>query len=212
MPFMTRRTLGASAAALIFAATTAQAQQMSSPMGPTTPPVRIRATIETVSGTMLTAKSRDGAELKVKLADNGPVNEVVPQTLADIKDSSYIAVTAMPQPDGSQKAVAILIFPEAMRGVGEGFRPWDLEANSTMTNATVAEQVKSTDGQTITVKYKDGDKKVLVTPATIIVTYKKAAASDLKAGQKIFVAAAKKLDDGTLEAPNVAYGDVGVWR
>jgi hypothetical protein len=214
MTIMTRRTLGASAAALIFAASfaAAQAQQMSSPMAPATPPVRIRATIETVSGAMLTAKSRDGAEMKVKLADNAPVNEVVPVSLADIKDNSYIAVTAQPQPDGSQKAVAILIFPEAMRGVGEGHRPWDLEANSTMTNATVAEQVKSTDGQTITVKYKDGDKKVLVTPATIIVTYKKSTASELKAGQKIFVAAAKKLDDGTLEAPNVAYGDVGVWR
>jgi hypothetical protein len=206
--------LAASAAALIVAAgfAAAQAQQMSSPMAPATPPVRIRATIETVSGDMLTAKARDGAELKVKLAANAPVNEVVPVSLADIKDNSYIAVTAQPQPDGSQKAVAILIFPEAMRGVGEGFRPWDLEANSTMTNATVAEQVKSTDGQTVTVKYKDGDKKVVVTPATIIVTYKKSAAGELKAGQKIFVAAAKKLDDGTLEAPNVAYGDVGVWR
>jgi hypothetical protein len=214
MPFMTRRTLGASAAALIFAAgfAAAQAQQMSSPMAPTTPPVRIRATIESVSGDMITAKSRDGAEMKVKLAANAPVNQVVPVTLADIKDNSYIAVTAMPQPDGSQKAVAILIFPEALRGTGEGFRPWDLEPNSTMTNATVAEQVKSTDGQTITVKYKDGDKKVLVTPSTVIVAYKKASASDLKTGQKIFVAAAKKLDDGTLEAPNVAYGDVGVWR
>jgi Domain of unknown function (DUF5666) len=198
------RTLGASAVALLFAASfaAAQAPQM----------VRVRATLENVSAPMLTAKSRDGAEMKIKLADNAPVNEVVPMSLADIKDNSYIAVTAMPQPDGTQKAVAILIFPEAMRGVGEGFRPWDLDPNSTMTNATVAEQVKSTDGQTITVKYKDGDKKVLVTPATIIVTYKKAAASDLKAGQKIFVAAAKKLDDGTLEAPNVAYGDVGVWR
>jgi hypothetical protein len=174
--------------------------------------VRVRATLENVSVPMLTAKARDGAEMKIKLADNAPVNEVVPMSLADIKDNSYIAVTAQPQPDGTQKAVAILIFPEPMRGVAEGFRPWDLEPNSTMTNATVAEQVKSTDGQTITVKYKDGDKKVLVTPATIIVTYKKAAASDLKAGQKIFVAAAKKLDDGTLEAPNVAYGDVGVWR
>ena len=213
MPIMTRRTLAATAAAVIVAAgfAAAQAQQMA-PMAPANPPVRIRATIETVNGPMLTAKSRDGAELKVKLADNAPVNEVVPVTLADIKDNSYIAVTAQPQPDGSQKAVAILIFPEALRGTGEGFRPWDLEPNSTMTNATVAEQVKSTDGQTITVKYKDGDKKVLVTPATIIVTYKKSAASDLKAGQKIFVAAAKKLDDGTLEAPNVAYGDVGVWR
>jgi hypothetical protein len=214
MPFMTRRALAASAAAVIFAAgfAAAQAQQMSSPMAPATAPVRIRATIETVNGSMLTAKSRDGAEMKIKLADNAPVNQVVPVSLSDIKDNSYIAVTAMPQPDGSQKAVAILIFPEAMRGLGEGFRPWDLEPNSTMTNATVAEQVKSTDGQTITVKYKDGDKKVVVTPATIIVTYKKSAASDLKAGEKIFVPAAKKLDDGTLEAPNVAYGDVGVWR
>jgi hypothetical protein len=204
MTMMTGRTLGASAVALLFAASfaAAQAPQM----------VRVRATLENVSVPMLTAKARDGAEMKIKLADNAPVNEVVQASLADIKDNSYIAVTAMPQPDGSQKAVAILIFPEAMRGVAEGFRPWDLEPSSTMTNATVAEQVKSTDGQTLTVKYKDGDKKILVTPATIIVTYKKAAASDLKAGQKVFVAAAKKLDDGTLEAPNVAYGDVGVWR
>jgi hypothetical protein len=198
------RTLGASAVALLFAASFAAAQ------APQT--VRVRATLENVSVPMLTAKARDGAEMKIKLADNAPVNEVVKASLADIKDNSYIAVTAMPQPDGSQKAVAILIFPEAMRGVAEGHRPWDLEPNSTMTNATVAEQVAGTDGQTVTVKYKDGDKKILVTPATIIVTYKKAATSDLKAGQKIFVAAAKKLDDGTLEAPNVAYGDVGVWR
>ena len=204
MTMMTRRTVGASAVALLFAASfaAAQAPQM----------VRVRATLENVSVPMLTAKSRDGAEMKIKLADNAPVNEVVKASLADIKADSYIAVTAMPQPDGTQKAVAILIFPEAMRGVGEGHRPWDLEPNSTMTNATVAEQVAGTDGQTVTVKYKDGDKKILVTPATIIVTYKKSAASNLKAGQKIFVAAAKKLDDGTLEAPNVAYGDVGVWR
>jgi hypothetical protein len=204
MTMMTRRTLGVSAATLLFAASfaAAQAPQM----------VRVRATLENVSVPMLTAKSRDGAEMKIKLADNAPVNEVVKASLSDIKADSYIAVTAMPQPDGTQKAVAILIFPEAMRGVGEGHRPWDLEPNSTMTNATVAEQVAGTDGQTVTVKYKDGDKKILVTPATIIVTYKKSAASDLKAGQKIFVAAAKKLDDGTLEAPNVAYGDVGVWR
>jgi hypothetical protein len=201
---MMTRSLGASAVALLFAASFAAAQ------APQT--VRVRATLENVSVPMLTAKSRDGAEMKIKLADNAPVNEVVKASLADIKADSYIAVTAMPQPDGTQKAVAILIFPEAMRGVGEGHRPWDLEPNSTMTNATVAEQVAGTDGQTVTVKYKDGDKKILVTPATIIVTYKKAAASDLKAGQKIFVAAAKKLDDGTLEAPNVAYGDVGVWR
>ena len=104
-----------SAFALMFGASfaAAQAPQM----------VRVRATLENVSVPMLTAKSRDGAEMKIKLADNAPVNEVVQASLADIKDNSYIAVTAMPQPDGSQKAVAIRIFPEAMRGVAEVFGP-----------------------------------------------------------------------------------------
>jgi len=174
--------------------------------------VRVRATIDRVEGEMLDVKSRDGAMMKVQLAPNAPVNEVVKSSLSDIKKGDYIAVTAMPQPDGSQKAVAILIFPEAMRGVAEGFRPWDLSPQSTMTNATVANQVTSADGQKLTVKYKDGEKTVIVPPSAEIVTYKKASAADLKPGQKIFVAAAKKLPDGALEAPNVAFGDYGVWR
>lgn len=174
--------------------------------------VRVRATIDRVEGGMLDVKSRDGAMLKVQLAPNAPVNEVVKASLSDIKKGDYIAVTAMPQPDGSQKAVAILIFPEALRGVAEGFRPWDLSPQSTMTNATVANQVTSADGQKLTVKYKDGEKTVIVPPSAEIVTYKKASAADLKPGQKIFVAAAKKLPDGALEAPNVAFGDYGVWR
>jgi len=174
--------------------------------------VRVRATIDRVEGGMLDVKSRDGAMMKVQLAPNAPVNEVVKASLSDIKKGDYIAVTAMPQPDGSQKAVAILIFPEALRGVAEGFRPWDLSPQSTMTNATVANQVTSADGQKLTVKYKDGEKTVIVPPSAEIVTYKKASAADLKPGQKIFVAAAKKLPDGALEAPNVAFGDYGVWR
>ena len=174
--------------------------------------VRVRATIDRVEGQMLDVKSRDGAMMKVQLAPNAPVNEVVKSSLSDIKKGDYIAVTAMPQPDGSQKAVAILIFPEALRGVAEGFRPWDLSPQSTMTNATVANQVTSADGQKLTVKYKDGEKTVIVPPSAEIVTYKKASAADLKPGQKIFVAAAKKLPDGALEAPNVAFGDYGVWR
>jgi Domain of unknown function (DUF5666) len=204
MTKMTRRMLGASAFAALFAASfaAAQAPQM----------VRIRATIGSVSGTLINAKSRDGAEMKVQLAPNAPVSRVVKASLPDIKKGDYIAVTAMPQPDGSQKAVAILIFPEAMRGVGEGHRPWDLEPNSTMTNATVGSQVKSVDGATLNVTYKGGEKKVVVTPSTEIVSYKKASAADLKPGQKIFIAAAKKLPDGSLEAPNVAFGDYGVWR
>jgi hypothetical protein len=173
---------------------------------------RVRATIESVNGSMLTAKSRDGAELKIKLADNAPVNEIDKASLADVKSNSYIAVTGMPQPDGTQKAVALFIFPEKLRGVAEGFRPWDLSPSSTMTNATVANQVASVDGPVLTVTYKDGQQKVLVTPTTEITTAVPKSAADLKPGQKIFIPGAKKQDDGSLEAPNISFGDYGVWR
>ena len=202
MTMMTRRTLGASAVALLFAASFAAAQ------APQT--VRVRATLENVSVPMLTAKARDGAEMKIKLADNAPVNEVVKASLTDIKADSYIAVTAMPQPDGSQKAVAILIFPEAMRGVGEGHRPWDLEPNSTMTNATVAEQVAGTDGQTVTVKYKDGDKKIIVGPDVPIVRYEVADLSALKPGVAFSVLAAVKTPDGSYDIKRINVGRDGV--
>lgn len=202
MTTLTRRMLGASALAFIFAASVAVAQ--------TPQVVRVRATIESIDGQMLTVKGRDGAAMKVKLADNAPVNQVVKASLSDIKEGSYLAITATPQPDGSQKAVAILIFPPAVHPP-EGFSNWDLP-NSTMTNATVANEVTGTDGTTLTVKYKDGEKRIIVTSSTEIITYKKAAVADLKPGQKIFIFAAKKLDDGTLEAPNVAFGDYGVWR
>jgi hypothetical protein len=204
MTKITRRMLGASAFAVLFAASfaAAQAPQM----------VRIRATIESVDGTLINAKSRDGEAMKVQLAPNAPVNEVVKAALSDIKQGDFIAITAMPQPDGSQKALAILIFPEALRGLGEGHRPWDLSPGSTMTNATVGSEVTSVDGATLTVTYKGGEKKVIVPSDCVIVKYKKASATDLKAGQKIFVAGAKKLPDGTLQAPNVAFGDYGVWR
>jgi hypothetical protein len=205
MTNMTRRMLGASAFAALFAASfaaAAQAPQMA----------RIRATIESVSGTLINAKGRDGADMKVQVAPNAPVNRVVKASLPDIKQGDYIAVTAMPQPDGSQKAVAILIFPEALRGIGEGHRPWDLNPGSTMTNATVGNKVTGVNGATLTVTYKGGEQKVIVPADCVIVKYQKASAADLKAGQKIFVAAAKKLPDGTLQAPNVSFGDYGVWR
>lgn len=174
--------------------------------------VRVRATIESVDGQTIMAKSRDGAAMKIHLADNAPVNEVVKVPLSDIKSNSYIAITAMPQPDGSQKATAIIIFPEAMRGVGDGHRPWDYVANSTMTNGAVDTSVASTDGEKLVVKYKDGEKTVFVTPETLIATYVKKSLADLKPGEKIFIAATKKAPDGTLEAPNVSFGDYAVWR
>ena len=128
------------------------------------PPVRIRGTIESVDGAVLTIKSREGTDLKVRMTDNVAVFGVAKTALSEIKEGSYIGVSAMPGPDGTQKALAVHIFPETQRGAAEGFRPWDLRAGSTMTNATVAEIVKGTDGQNILVKYKDGEKKVVVPP------------------------------------------------
>jgi hypothetical protein len=133
-------------------------------------------------------------------------------SLADVKTGAYVAVTGMPQPDGSQKALALYIFPEAQRGLAEGHRPWDFAPNSTMTNATVDAQAAGVDGQTLTVKYKDGEQKILMTPATEITIASRKSAADLKPGQKISVFAAKKLPDGMLEAPNISFGDYGVWR
>jgi hypothetical protein len=176
------------------------------------PPVRVRATITSIDGGVLSVKTRDGAELKLKLADNAPVNQIVKSSLTDVKPGAYVAVTGMPQPDGSQKAIALFIFPEAQRGVAEGYRPWDFAPNSTMTNATVDTQLAGKDGETLTVKYKDGEQKVLITPATEITAATRKSAADLKPGQKISVFAAKKQPDGTLEAPNISFGDYGVWR
>ena len=187
---------------LVAVASTASAQQP--------PTVRIRGTIEAVDGAMLSIKSRDGADMKVRTTDNVAVFGVAKTDLSEIKSGSYIGVTAMPEPDGTQRAIAVHIFPENQRGAAEGFRPWDLRANSTMTNATVAETVQGTDGQNITVKYKDGEKKVLVPPGTPVVTFVSGDKSELKPGAKIIIFGAVKKDDGTLEANRVKVGRDGI--
>jgi hypothetical protein len=113
----------------------------------------VRGTIEKVDGPVLTIKSREGETLTVKIADNARVTTAVKVPLSEVKLNSYVAVTAMPQPDGSQRALEVMIFPEAARGTGEGHGPWDLRPQSTMTNATVTETVAGVDGQVLTVKY-----------------------------------------------------------
>jgi hypothetical protein len=187
---------------VVFAALAASAQQP--------PTVRIRGAIEAVDGPMLSIKSRDGTDMKVRVTDNVAVFGVAKTELSEIKQGSYIGVTAMPEPDGTQKAVAVHIFPENQRGAAEGFRPWDLRANSTMTNATVAETVKGADGQNILVKYKDGEKKVVVPPGTPVVTFVAGDKSELKAGAKIIIFGATRKDDGTLEANRVNVGRDGI--
>jgi len=174
------------------------------------PPVRIRGTIESVDGAVMTIKSREGESMKVRMTDNVAVFGVAKTDLSEIKAGSYIGVSAMPEPDGTQKALAVHIFPESQRGAAEGFRPWDLKPNSTMTNATVAETVKGTDGQNILVKYKDGEKKVVVPPGTPVVTFVTGDKSEVKPGAKIIIFGAVKKDDGVLEANRVNVGRDGI--
>jgi hypothetical protein len=182
--------------------TTAWAQQP--------PTVRVRGTIEAVDGAVLSIKSRDGSDMKVRVTDNVAVFGIAKTELSEIKVGSYIGVTAMPEPDGTQKAVAVHIFPETQRGAAEGFRPWDQRPGSTMTNATVAETVKGIDGQNILVKYKDGEKKIVVPPDTPIVAFVAGDKSELKAGAKIIIFGANKKEDGALEAARVNVGRDGI--
>jgi hypothetical protein len=183
---------------------------VSSALAQQAPMVRIRGTIESVDGNTLGIKTREGSDVKVRMTDNAAVFAVVKTSLSEIKEGSYIGITAMPEPDGIQKAIAVHIFPENQRGAAEGFRPWDARANSTMTNATVAQTVKGTDGQHILVKYKDGEKKVVVPPDTPIVTFVASDKSEVKPGAKLIIFGAAKKDDGSLEANRVNVGRDGV--
>jgi hypothetical protein len=191
------------AAAVLLTAAVPVAQAQGQPQDK---PVRVRGTIERVEGDIYVVKARDGAELKVRLPDNVMVVSLTKASLADIKQGSYVGVSGMPQPDGSQKALEVHIFPDAMRGTGDGHRGWDLQPSSTMTNGAVDQTAASADGQVLTLKYRDGEKKIVVTPETPIVLYVPGEKSELKPGAPIFIAAATRQPDGTLQTPRVNVG------
>ena len=172
-------------------------------------PSRVRGEITAVDGDMLTVKSRSGEDVKLHIAADMRVVGITKISLGDIKVGSFIGTTTVPGPDGMPTALEVHVFPESMRGTGEGSRPFDLKPNSTMTNATVSESVVGNDGHTILVKYKDGEKKVLVTPETPVVTYVPADKSDLKPGAKV-IAFIKQLPDGSFEASRVSVGRDGL--
>jgi hypothetical protein len=172
--------------------------------------VRVRGTVESIDGPIFVVKNRDGAELKLTMADNPLFVAIVKSTMADIKPGMFVGSTGMTQEDGSQKAIEVHIFPESMRGTGEGHYDWDLKPQTKMTNANVEQTVAGVDGQMLSVKYKGGEKKLLVTPETVVVTYVIGDRNDLKPGTKIFVAAAKKQPDGTLQTPRITYGKDGL--
>jgi hypothetical protein len=195
-----RRTLAGLSFALVCFALPASAQET----------VRVRGTIDRIEGPVYVVKTRDGAEVKLTVTDNPLFVAIVKSSIADIKPGMFVGSTGVPQPDGSQKAIEVHIFPESMRGTGEGHYDWDLKPQTKMTNANVEQTVAGVDGQILSVKYKDGEKKVLVTPETAVVTYVTGDRSDLKPGIKIFVGAAKKQPDGTVQTPRITYGKDGL--
>jgi hypothetical protein len=172
--------------------------------------VRLRGTIENANGTALTLKGTDGAEVKLTLTDDAVVVAVVKASMEDIKENTFLGSAAMPQTDGTQKALEVHIFPEQMRGTGEGHRPYAAVPNSTMTNGTASgATVTGVEGSTMTVKYKDGEKKIIVPPGTPIVRYEIGSRSDLKPGAHFTVLAATKKADGTFEANRINVGRDG---
>lgn len=203
---LTRYGLAAAGVALVLA-TVAEAQQKPQL-------VRIRGTIEKVDGQNLAVKARDGASVKVRMADNVRFTAMVRASLKDLAPDTYIGVTSMPRADGSLDAIAIHIFQPKQRGTGEGHRDWDLRPGSLMTNAAIETTVAGTDGQVITVRYKQKDKvdtkRVVVTPKTVIVRYTPGDSKDLKPGLAVMLNNARKQPDGTIEAPTVSYGRDGL--
>jgi hypothetical protein len=194
-----RRTLAAAGLVLVCFALRASAQDA----------VRVRGVIERVEGPVYVVRNREGAEVKLTVTDNPLFVAIAPSTMADIKPGMFVGSAGTMQPDGTQKAIEVHIFPESMRGTGEGHYDWDLKPNTKMTNANVEQTVAGNDGQMLSVKYKDGEKKLLVTPETVVVTYVAGSKDELQPGTKIFVGAAKKMPDGTLQTPRITYGRNG---
>jgi len=173
--------------------------------------VRVRGTIERVDGNVLLVRSSEGAELKLTLAENAMIVAVAKASMADIREGTYLGSAAIPQSDGSQKALEVHIFPEQMRGAGEGHRPYAPVPEGTMTNgSTSGSMVAGIDGSTIVVKYKEGEKKIVIPPDVPIVRYEIGGKDDLKTGAKFTVQAATRKSDGTLEANRINVGRDGI--
>ena len=173
------------------------------------PPTRLRGSIAAIDGTTATIATREGSQVPVKLADNWMVMLVSPMTMADIKENSFVGIASLKGPDGMLNALEVLVFPEAARGSNEGHYPWDLQPESMMTNATVASVAAAPDGQTLTLKYKDGTQTIKVKPGTPIVTFAPGDRADAKVGAKVFLGATKGADGG-LTAGRLLVGKDGL--
>jgi len=171
------------------------------------PTQRLRGSLESLEGNTLVMKERSGEVLRLVLDDKLSISEVLPIALSAIQPGSFVGSAALPGADGILRALEVLVFPEAARGSGEGHYPWDLQPGSTMTNATVADVVAQAQGQLLTLRYKDGEKTLIVPDGVPIVTFKPADRSLLVVGAKILVTA--QLRDGQPTALRVLAGRNG---
>jgi hypothetical protein len=171
--------------------------------------VRVRGTVVSVSADTLTVKSRNGDDVAIKLDPGWKAGGIAKARLADIKPGDFVGIASLPTGAGGDGALEVLIFPPAMRGTGEGSYGWDLKPNSTMTNGSVSEAVKSVEGTTVNVVYHGQSRKIVVTPATPVVTFAPAVNADVKPGAAVFVPASRA-DDGKLSTGQVVVGKDGV--
>jgi len=171
--------------------------------------MRIRGTVESLNASTLSVKTREGTDAKIMLKDGWKVSSVAKASIDDIKEGDFVGIASLPTADGGNGALEVLIFPAAMKGTGEGSYAWDLKPNSSMTNATVANAVKSVSGHTLTVTYKGGEKKIAIPEGTPVVTFAPAVEADLKPGATVFIPS-EKAADGTISSGRVVVGTNGV--
>ncbi|TCQ25803.1 hypothetical protein [Rhizobium sp. PP-CC-3G-465] len=171
--------------------------------------IQVRGVVESLEGNMLSVKTREGTDAKIMLTDGWKVSSVAKASIDDIKTGDFVGIASLPTAEGGDGALEVLIFPAAMKGTGEGSYAWDLKPNSSMTNATVANAVKSVDGQTVTVTYKGKEKKISILAGTPVVTFARAVEADLKSGATVFVPS-EKAADGSISSSRVVVGTNGV--
>lgn len=169
---------------------------------------RLRGTVETAGPDALSLATRDGRHVTVKLTAQTGYTEVLPSSLSDIKPGSYIGTAAVPGKGGVLVALEVHVFPEAMRGLGDGHRPFDLQPESTMTNGTVGD-VTASNGETLTVTYNGGKQTVIVPPDAPIVTMAPGDAGLLAPGAHAIVFATRAAD-GSYTAGRILAGRNGL--
>lgn len=172
------------------------------------PPARVRGTIDSLSGDSMVVTTRGGTQLTLRLGKNLPISQIAPIGMDAIKPGSFIGTAAVSQPDGTLRALEVQVFPRAMRGVGEGHRPWDIGANSSMTNGTVG-NLKVADGRTLTLSYKGGEQRVFVPPDVPVITYLPGSRALLTPGAHI-IAFVSQDAGGSLTATRIGVGRNGL--